>query len=371
MSETVRSGGEDSRDDSFVPSLGVVPATVAMAAAFVPVRGGADDPFVWLAAAFTVVTVVAFLARRHGALEPELGGLTAAISSLLVVLCSGYALNQGVSGAATVPGLGWTISMLFLALVAAGAAIGFAAADYAGVSSRGLVRRTLRFSTMAGLGFAGLISMAFVSAFLLSAVMALGGGGSDLDLQFVQYSSTAIGLGSIAAAYLLWRGHGLSYLDLERPDLRSVLWTVGGLAMIFGALVAISLLMSAIGVDTAEHGTAQQAEQNPELLVVIIPAMILIVGPFEELLYRNVIQKSLYDTFSRYGAVVVTSVIFAGVHVAAYGTAGAGEVLASLGVLFGLSLILGFVYERTDNLMVPAIVHGCFNAAQMAMIYLA
>lgn len=371
MSETVRSGAEDSVDDSLVPSLGVVPASVALAAAFVPVRGGVDDPFVWLAAAFTVVTVVAFLARRHGALEPELGGLAAAGSSLVVVLCSGYALNQGISGATTVPGLEWTVSMLFLAFVAASGSIGIAAADYAGVSPRGLIRRVLRFSTMMGLGFAGLLSMAFVSIFLFTGVSLFGGGGSDLHLQLVQYASTAIGLGSIAAAYLLWRGHGLSYLDLERPTVRSILWTVGGLAMIFGALVAISLLMTAVGVDTAEHGTAQQAEQNPELLVVIIPAMILIVGPFEELLYRNVIQKSLYDTFSRYGAVVVTSVIFAAVHVAAYATAGAGEVLASLMVLFGLSLVLGFIYERTDNLVVPAVVHGCFNAAQMAMIYLA
>ncbi|WP_306056369.1 CPBP family intramembrane glutamic endopeptidase [Natronococcus wangiae] len=369
MSETARPGDEDPADDSFVPSLGVVPATVAMAAVLVPVRDGVGDPFVGSAAAFAVVAVVAFLARRHGALGPVPGGLAAAGSSLLVVLLSGYALNQGTSASTAVPGFGWTIPSLFLAFAAAGVSIGIAAADYAGVSGRGLLRRTQRFSTMAGLGFVGLLSMAFAAVFLSDLVTVLGSGDSELDRQLVQYLSTAVGLGSIAVAYLLWRDYGLSYIDLEVPDVRSVLWIGGGLALIFGALIGIFALMTVIGVDTAEHGTTQQVEQNPDLLIVIVPAMLLIVGPFEELLYRNVIQKSLYETFSRYGAVVVTSVIFASVHVAAYATAGAGEVLASLGVLFGLSLVLGFVYERTDNLVVPAVVHGCYNAIQMLLLF--
>jgi uncharacterized protein len=368
MNETARPDDGTPAEDSFVPSLGVVPATVTMAAVLVPLRGGLDDPFVQLAAAFAVVTVVAFLARRHGALGPTFGALIAAGSSLLVVLLTGYALNQGTTASATVPGVGGTISLLFLAFAAAGCAIGVAAADYAGVSSRGLVRRAQRFSSMTVLGFAGLLMMAFASVFLFDLAAALGAGDSELHFQLVQYLSTVVGLGSVAVAYLLWRDYGLSYVDLEVPDLRSVLWTIGGLALIFGALIAISLLMTAAGVDTAEHGTTQAVEQNPELLVVIVPAMLLIVGPFEELLYRNVIQKSLYETFSRYGAVVVTSVIFASVHVAAYATAGPGQILASLGVLFGLSLVLGFIYERTDNLVVPALVHGAYNAIQMIIL---
>ncbi|AGB36650.1 CPBP family intramembrane glutamic endopeptidase [Natronococcus occultus] len=363
MTETARAGDEDATGESFVPSLGVVPAVVAMAAVLVPVRGGVEDPFVQLAGALAVVSVVAFLTRRHGVLAPASGAVLAAGSSLGVVLLTGYALNQGITGSTAVPGLDGTVSLLFLAFAAAGGSIGVAAADYGGVSARGLIERTLRFSTMAGVGFAGLIAMAIVSIVLAPLL-----GFDGVQGQLLQYLSTALGLGAVAAITMAFRGYDLSFLDLEVPSLRTVGWTVGGLVLLFGALIVISIAMTAVGVDTADHGTTQQVEQNPELLVVIVPGMLLVVGPFEELLYRNVIQKSLYETFSRYGAVVVTSVIFAGVHVSAYATAGPGQILASLAVLFGLSLVLGFIYERTENLVVPALVHGAYNAIQMLLL---
>lgn len=365
MSETAQPD-EGAGTDSAIPSLGAVFAAVTMAAVLVPVRGGVDDPFIQVAAAFAVVAVVGFLARRHGALDRTPGALAAAGASLLVVLLTGYAVNQGTTAPTTVPGLEWTVSSIFLAFVAAGASIGIAAADYAGVSTGGLVERTLRFSTMVVLGFAGLVGMAVVSIVFAPLL-----GTGDLEGQLLQFLSTSLGLGSVAAIYMAMRGYDRSFVDLEVPDLRAVLWTVGGLALLFGALVGISLAMTAIGVETAEHGTTQQVEQNPELIAVIVPGMLLIVGPFEELLYRNVVQKSLYETFSRYGAVVVTSVVFSSVHVSAYGVnSTAGEVLATLVVLFGLSLVLGFLYERTDNLVVPALVHGAYNAIQMLVLVL-
>jgi membrane protease YdiL (CAAX protease family) len=34
-----------------------------------------------------------------------------------------------------------------------------------------------------------------------------------------------------------------------------------------------------------------------------------------------------------------------------------------------LSLVLGWVYYRTENLLVPIFVHGAFNAIQFAGLY--
>jgi len=127
--------------------------------------------------------------------------------------------------------------------------------------------------------------------------------------------------------------------------------------------------MRTVGVEGSDHATTQQAQERPELMLVMIPIAILVIGPFEELLYRNVIQKSLYDTFSRAGAVVTASVIFAAVHVSAYATAGLGAVIASLGTVFGLSLVLGTIYERTENLVIPAPAHGLYNALLFANLY--
>ena len=43
--------------------------------------------------------------------------------------------------------------------------------------------------------------------------------------------------------------------------------------------------------------------------------------------------------------------------------------VAGLAVVFALSLALGWVYYRTENLVVPILVHGAFNAIQFAGLY--
>ena len=44
---------------------------------------------------------------------------------------------------------------------------------------------------------------------------------------------------------------------------------------------------------------------------------------------------------------------------------------AYLGVVFALALVLGATYELTDNLVVPALIHGAYNAVQFGIQYLA
>jgi membrane protease YdiL (CAAX protease family) len=34
-----------------------------------------------------------------------------------------------------------------------------------------------------------------------------------------------------------------------------------------------------------------------------------------------------------------------------------------------LGCILGFVYEQTDNLVVPALIHGVYNAILFSLLY--
>ena len=40
-----------------------------------------------------------------------------------------------------------------------------------------------------------------------------------------------------------------------------------------------------------------------------------------------------------------------------------------IAVTFVLGCILGYVYERTANLVVPALVHGAYNAILFSMLY--
>lgn len=353
-----------------VSTIGLALSTVTLIAVAVPVTQGLADPAVWLAASFALIATATFVARRYELFEPLFGGPLAAASSGLVVVLSGYALTQHVFGSVTVPGLGWSIPFFFVAFLGGAAAVSVGVADAAGIGIFGLRQRTARFLEMIGVGLLGLVGM-FVATRLLSVPAgALLGELSMLQWQVVQYLGFALGIGAVAVGYLALREYGLSYIDLEMPSVRSIGWMVGGLGVLFGVLFGGSMVMAAAGVETAGHGTVDAVEQNAELLAVIIPASLLIIGPFEELLYRNVIQKSLYETFSRYGSVVVTSVVFALVHVLAYATAGPGQILAALSMIFVLSIVLGVIYERTENLLVPAVVHGVFNAVQFSSLYL-
>ncbi|MFC4543850.1 CPBP family intramembrane glutamic endopeptidase [Halosolutus amylolyticus] len=370
MNETARADDAGPYASGAAPAVGTVLAAVTVAAMAVPVRRGVDDPIVWTGAAFALAAVLAFLGSRHGRIDRQLAGSIAAASSFAVVLLSGYALNQGVSVPVTLPAIGWSISLLFTAFLTAGVATGIGVADYFGIGGRGLKARGLQVTLLLVVGLSGLIAAQVATILLALPVFAVVEPPlSQLQAVVLSQFGMAFGTAAVAVGYLAVRQFDRSYIDLKLPTKRDAAWTIGGVLVLFGVLFSISLLFQSTGVESADHSTAQQAQENPEIMLVLVPAAILIIGPFEELLYRNVIQKSLYESFSRVGAVVVASVIFAFVHVLAYGTAGPGQIIASLTVIFGLSIVLGTIYERTENLLVPALVHGVYNAILFANLY--
>ncbi|WP_435364911.1 CPBP family intramembrane glutamic endopeptidase [Haloarchaeobius sp. DYHT-AS-18] len=189
--------------------------------------------------------------------------------------------------------------------------------------------------------------------------------------QIISVLSLGLGTLTLAIAYLKYSDRDWSFVDLRVPTLRDVGWAVGGFVILLLGFIAITSLLNVLGLSTAQHSTAQQAQQgDPALLLPLIPLSLLIIGPGEELLYRNVIQKSLYTHFSKVGAVAVASAIFALVHIPAYATgSGPAALASSLAVIFVLALVLGGVYARTENVLVPAFIHGAYNALAFASSY--
>ncbi|SDD22233.1 CPBP family intramembrane glutamic endopeptidase [Natrinema hispanicum] len=373
MTETARADDAGPITASVIPGLGTALAGITMVAMLVPVRRGVDDPVVWAGVAFAAAAALAFLIRRHSDIDQTVSGSIAAGSSIAVVLLAGYALNQGTMGSVSLPTVSSSIPVVFVAFVTAGLTAGVGVADYFGIGVGGLKRRGQQVVVLTGVGFAGLFSPYLTTPVIAIPVVPFLDSFSEVQRtlanQVVGQVGMALGTVLVVGAFLKVTDRDLSFIDLRRPTLRDIVWIVGGIIVLFGVLYAISLSMQATGVESADHATTQNAEKAPEMLLVLIPLAILVIGPFEELLYRNVIQKSLYETFSRAGAVVVASVIFAAVHVLAYSTAGLGAVIASLGTIFGLSIVLGVIYERTDNLVMPALVHGIYNAVVFTNLY--
>lgn len=353
--------------DGPAASVGVVFAGLALAAAFLPWTGapmavggvGVGSPG---GAAIAGVALFAFLLRRHGVLDRRAGATLAGASSLAIL---GYALYSlvasGIETGSPSVGIG-------LPIAASAGALGIAAAvaDRAALPA-GRLRRMVGDVLMgAAVGVAGLA----VGTAVALAGMVLVGGRDTVVTTGAATVGFGVGLALVAGGVLRFRGYGTGYVDIELPDRWDLLYAVGGTLALLGLGVAISVAFQQLGLPSARSTIEQQArETDPTFLLVLVPMSWLVIGPGEELVFRNVVQKSLYENFSPAGAVVVTSAIFALVHVPQYYSPNPVATLNTLAVVFVLSLILGAAYARTRNLLVPILIHGTFNAIQFAGLY--
>ncbi len=95
------------------------------------------------------------------------------------------------------------------------------------------------------------------------------------------------------------------------------------------------------------------------LAVAVVSAL---AGVGEELLFRGVIQSGLSASFGAWPGLLVASVLFGGMHALSR----AYFVLATL-----MGLYLGALYQATGNLLLPALVHGLYDAIAIGYLLLA
>lgn len=230
-------------------------------------------------------------------------------------------------------------------------------------------RYVLPVAGAVGLAISGFIVAVIVTVAVVGIIDSIGVGIRDNIVFLIGISviTQGIGFGIVAFGYLQYFEKGIEFLRIQMPTFRDIAWMIGGVVGLFTSLITMSLIVTALGFSQpAEHQIAALGEQNPELLLVLIPLSFLVIGPGEELLFRGVIQTWLIDEYKTIPGIMVTSVIFALGHLAAYS---GGNIVTSLAILFVLSILLGGIYELTDNLVVPAVVHGTYNAILFLGLY--
>jgi membrane protease YdiL (CAAX protease family) len=220
------------------------------------------------------------------------------------------------------------------------------------------------------LGLVGYLFAAVVVGITAFALMAAGIPLLDqptllLAVSVVMGQGVAFGL--FAILYLRYTDRGLGFVRARMPSLRDLVWVVGGVVALFIGLFALSALFATLGIESASNAVEEFGEQDPRVFLLLVPLSFLFIGPGEELLYRGVVQGRLRESFGPWVAIGIASAIFAAVHV--FSLQGAGK-LAYLAILLVLSPVLGAAYEWTDNLVVPALIHGAFNAVQFYAAYL-
>jgi CAAX amino terminal protease family. len=193
---------------------------------------------------------------------------------------------------------------------------------------------------------------------------------AELAINFV--FGQILAMGGITVLYLWATGKHRSYVRARKPTLGELLVILLAPFAVLFFIGGVNLVVTVLfDVEAASHSLLNFEGIEPTFYLLLIPFMILVVGPFEELLYRGVIQTRLTRSFSRPSAIVLASLIFVPIHLTAYSAGGANpmQVLAAFGALFAGSVIYGALYEWTENLTVVAMAHGLTNSIQLLVLY--
>lgn len=173
--------------------------------------------------------------------------------------------------------------------------------------------------------------------------------------------------GLVTVVYAIYTDVDL--IAVRWPSLRSIGWAVVGVALLLGASQLMGVLLSQSGISGGTNQIERFARERPRLLLYLIPIAIVLIGPAEELLFRGGVQGRLRQSFTPVPAIVLASMLFGLVHVPAVVASSAVGVGSYVATTVVLGLVLGALYEHTDNLLVPALAHGVYNAILFGALY--
>lgn len=176
--------------------------------------------------------------------------------------------------------------------------------------------------------------------------------------------------GGLSVIYLWIRNRDLGWIGVSLPDFKQFLWIAGGWAVAFASAFVFGIIIILLGLNPGKNQLVRVVSETPEALLVMIPVTILLIGPGEELLFRGIIQGSLRERFGPIVAIVLASVIFAAAHVTSL-TGGLESRIITVALLIVPALVFAIAYERTGNLVVPALIHGLYNATLFSLQYAA
>ena len=191
-----------------------------------------------------------------------------------------------------------------------------------------------------------------------------------------EIQTTLVLLGSTAAGQLAMFGLGYWYrrsrhltVPIRTPS-RSALGyaavgTVGALAVAVGLsllLVVLNLLPGSVIGDVVAT--------DPTFLLGLAVLSVVVVAPVEEFLFRGVIQRRLRDRFGPTPAIAGASLLFGSMHLANY-SGRLTPVIAGALMIAAVGAVFGVVYERTDNLAAPVLVHATYNVVLLLVSYAA
>jgi membrane protease YdiL (CAAX protease family) len=157
--------------------------------------------------------------------------------------------------------------------------------------------------------------------------------------------------------YLIRKDFNKDERIAQMPWNIAILWAVMGVFLaMFAQGIAVNIEMRLFGVNPISENTEdiiRLVKLTPILIIVIS-----IIGPIlEEIIFRKIIFGTLYQKYNFWIAAIISSVIFALVHMEPKHTL----LYAAVGIIFA------FLYIKTKRILVPIIAHVSMNTFVIVM----
>lgn len=215
-----------------------------------------------------------------------------------------------------------------------------------------------------------IVGFFFVSQFLLPIAFSLVGfnpSNSSIEMKAVY----------VLISYVSMAGAGLLVLYLSVKPFRPFpehwfkfsvkdnwfLWGFGGYVVAFPLVLLVSLLNQQLwqGQGGSNPLILLALESKNAIALIIFFFTAAIAAPiFEEIIFRGFLLASLTRYFSSGSAIVLSAVIFAAAHLSL------SEVLP----LTVLGIVLGFVYNRSGNLLSSILLHALWNSGTLLSLFI-
>lgn len=246
--------------------------------------------------------------------------------------------------------------------------------DYTGFEAADWQRRLHSVSHAIGLAAGG-----FLAAILLSLVVPLllttVGIPTNRTLVLQSTLTLIMGLAFALVTLVYVRYEDTELLDVRWPSrskrtLSDLWWVIVGIIVLFLGSRAITLVLHQFGLAPGTNQITRAGREQPQLFLVLIVLSFVAVGPGEELLFRGSVQGVLRRAYGPIPAIGLASAIFGVAHITAVGGS-QSSVVGYIVSAFLLGIVLGSLYEYTENLLVPILVHGAYNAIGFVLKYAA
>jgi membrane protease YdiL (CAAX protease family) len=225
---------------------------------------------------------------------------------------------------------------------------------------------TLWWGIIIGFFFVGQIVLPVIFGFLWS-FLSLNPGQFNLQAKaiYVVVSYLALTISSLAVLYLAIKPFRPLPPDWFRFNFFSpwILWGLGGYFVALPLVIIVSLLNQLIWQGQGGSNpllTLALESQNTFALLCFAFTASLAAPFFEEIVFRGFLLASLTRYLPVWGAIALSSFIFALAH----------QNLSEVLPLTVLGCVLGFVYTRSKNLLSSMLVHSLWNGGTLLSLFL-